>query len=375
MKPRLKSGLPVYFLEDGSARIGAQHEFTQQIADKKGNLRVLFEYLDGSLSSKEIVDSISNILGIPASEAENALTFLNNAGVLEDAEIYEDILPSLQVNHRFFQIVSPDLQSPITHAQKTLSSKTVSLLGMGGGGAAIFASLCRMGFKELRICDYDIVDESNLNRQLIFKKSDVGRKKVEVAKEFAADLNDTKIVSFDLKLSSEKDIVDVIKGSDLVICAVDEPPFVIQHLINTCCVKLNMPYICCLSQHTKGRFFTVIPHQSGCMGCLEFMYLEQDPQFFEQLKAILHPFQPQQTAVISPHIMLLASLISDEAIRTLTGYAPARAVGKQIDVDYLTGELTEVVSWTRNDTCPICSDTTSEKLPEVFLLLDKEILA
>lgn len=123
MKPRLKSGLPVYFLEDGSARIGAQHEFRQQIADKKGNLRVLFEHLDGSLSSKEIVDSISNILGIPASEAENALTFLNNAGVLEDAEIYEDILPSLQVNHRFFQIVSPDLQSPITHAQKLFPQK------------------------------------------------------------------------------------------------------------------------------------------------------------------------------------------------------------------------------------------------------------
>ena len=69
--------------------------------------------------------------------------------------------------------------------QKVLEKQTVLVLGVGGLGSVVMMNLLRLGIGKLIIVDYDVVDEHNLNRQLMFSKSDVGKPKVERAKENA----------------------------------------------------------------------------------------------------------------------------------------------------------------------------------------------
>ena len=122
-----------------------------------------------------------------------------------------------------------------------LKSKKVLVIGVGGGGQHVTTYLLTNGVTNLTIVDFDKVELSNLNRQILLSENDVGKDKVEVAKKaLLARNSEAHITSFNLKVD-ESNINDLIKGFDLVVDAVDN--WQSKLLISKACHLAHIPFL------------------------------------------------------------------------------------------------------------------------------------
>ena len=130
--------------------------------------------------------------------------------------------------------------------QLLLKNTKVALLGLGSVAHYVIMALVSSGIGSFKCVDFDVVDERNIGRQPIFKRSDIGRPKSEVVKEYI--LNNRKnidVQAFNIKLESEKDVEKIVSDCDIVIHLCDLPRFLIHRWINNACLKLNKPNILC----------------------------------------------------------------------------------------------------------------------------------
>ena len=110
-----------------------------------------------------------------------------------------------------------------------IQSKTIAIFGLGGVGGTAFEALVRTGFRKFVICDFDKVDPTNLNRQILYTSNDIGRNKVEAAKERALSINpDIEINVINTKINSET-IKELDKYHiDFIADAIDDVPAKIE---------------------------------------------------------------------------------------------------------------------------------------------------
>ena len=125
--------------------------------------------------------------------------------------------------------------------QKKLKAAKVLVAGAGGLGCPILQYLSAAGVGTIGIVDHDVVDESNLQRQVLFTVSDVGKPKVDCAKEKILALNPyIQVKTYNTKLTSQN-ALDIIKEYDVVVDGTDNFPT--RYLINDACVLLNKPNV------------------------------------------------------------------------------------------------------------------------------------
>jgi len=125
--------------------------------------------------------------------------------------------------------------------QRKLKAARVLVVGSGGLGSPLLLYLAAAGVGNIGIVDFDIVDESNLQRQVIFDVEDVGKSKCEVAKKRVLALNPhIKVTTYNTKLSS-KNALEIIKNYDLVADGTDNFPT--RYLVNDTCVLLGKPNV------------------------------------------------------------------------------------------------------------------------------------
>ena len=125
--------------------------------------------------------------------------------------------------------------------QLSLLDAKVLILGAGGLGSPAAMYLAAAGIGTLGIIDMDVVDESNLQRQILHNVERVGARKVDSAKETINALNpDVNVVTYDARLSSEN-ILDVLEGYDVVVDGADNFPS--RYLLNDASVKLGIPVV------------------------------------------------------------------------------------------------------------------------------------
>lgn len=125
--------------------------------------------------------------------------------------------------------------------QRKLKAAKVLVVGTGGLGAPLLQYLAAAGVGTLGVLDFDVVDDSNLQRQVLFSVSDVGRPKVEAAKERLENLNPhINIITHNTMLSSEN-AMEIIKDYDLVADGTDNFPT--RYLVNDACVLLGIPNV------------------------------------------------------------------------------------------------------------------------------------
>lgn len=125
--------------------------------------------------------------------------------------------------------------------QRKLKEAKVLVIGTGGLGAPLLQYLAAAGVGHLGIVDFDIVDQSNLQRQVLFGMEDIGRPKVEAASERLRNLNpDIEIRTFNTRFTS-KNALDIMKGYDLVADGTDNFPT--RYLVNDAAVILDIPNV------------------------------------------------------------------------------------------------------------------------------------
>ncbi|MGW4411112.1 HesA/MoeB/ThiF family protein [Nonomuraea sp. NPDC004702] len=358
---RVKPIYPVYRLDGTRFRIGAQAGVTVDFTDPYGQLWTLVEALDGTRTLGEVAAAVGRAHpGIGVEDVLGAVRDLDGRGFLEDAR------PSpydggdarrYQGNVNYFSHYA-GLSAAREQPQDRLRGAHCVLLGLGGGGSYILPMLLAAGFGRITAVDYDRVELSNLNRQFLYRESDLGAYKTAVAARTAREVNPgVEFAAVQRRIESAADVARLVRGADVAICAIDEPPFVAQRRVNAGCVQEGVPYVCGGSFVTRGRLFSVRPHETGCMDCLHLYYSRADPSYLAQLAGALRAEHGRVTLAFAPHIALIASLITGEAIRLVTGHAEPIALGRQLDVHFETGELEVMSQWPRDpDGCPVCGD-------------------
>ncbi len=223
--------------------------------------------------------------------------------------------------------------------QKLLDAK-VLLLGAGGLGAPTALYLAAAGVGTLGIVDDDVVDVSNLQRQVIHATSRVGTPKVDSAEHAIADLNpDVKVVKYQTRLDSSN-IMEIIEGYDVIVDGVDNFPT--RYLLNDATVRLGIPVVSASILGFDGQLSVFKPYDGPCYRCL---YPVPPP-------AELAPSCGANGVLgVLPGVMGLLQAV--EVVKLVTG-AGDPLIGRLLLYEALSTSFTEL-KVRRDPDCPICS--------------------
>ena len=202
--------------------------------------------------------------------------------------------------------------------QRKLLNSKVLVVGAGGLGSPTLIYLASTGVGHITIIDSDIINISNLPRQVLYGMDDIGEKKVEVAKEKLESLNkDIKVNAIFARLD-ETNAIDIIKGHDIVIDCSDN--YTTKLLVNDTCLKLDIPFVIAGVSQYDGQVTTCIPHKSK-----DFRSLFIDKPDDEKIIRSVFP----------PAIAVVANIATSEAIKYLIG-SKDLLLNKLLKIDLLT---------------------------------------
>jgi molybdopterin/thiamine biosynthesis adenylyltransferase/rhodanese-related sulfurtransferase len=148
--------------------------------------------------------------------------------------------------------------------QKLLQSK-VLLLGAGGLGSPAALYLAAAGVGTLGVIDMDVVDESNLQRQILHNLERLGERKVDSAKKTLTAMNpDVNVVTYDVRLGADN-VLDILAGYDVILDGTDNFPT--RYLVNDASLKLDIPVVHGSIFRFEGQASVYLPHQGPCYRC------------------------------------------------------------------------------------------------------------
>jgi molybdopterin/thiamine biosynthesis adenylyltransferase/rhodanese-related sulfurtransferase len=238
--------------------------------------------------------------------------------------------------------------------QMKLLDAKVLCLGAGGLGSPIALYLAAAGVGTLGIVDDDVVDLSNLQRQVIHKTSGIGTPKVDSAEAAIKDLNpDVNVVKYQTRLDASN-IMEIIEGYDVIVDGVDNFPT--RYLLNDASVRLGIPVVSAAILGFEGQLSVFAPYDGPCYRCL----------FPVPPPAELAPSCGANGVLgVLPGTMGL--LQATEVIKLITG-SGTPLIGRLLMYDALDASTTEL-KVRRDPECPICSrepDAISDEEMGVF---------
>ena len=263
--PRIKEIYPIYKLHDNLFRVGSQIGITTEISDEDDKMWSLVNILDGRTINDVVDIMLTKYPDLTEQDIIGAIELLDKEGVIEEGATINCIKERYHSNIYYFSRYLNSFKDSID-IQKRLNETTVLLLGLGGGGSNILTLLSGLGPKKIKIVDFDIIEKSNLGRQFLYKEEDVGALKTQI--------------------TCVNDLLPLLDNVDIVICVIDEPQYDIQRIVNKAVVTKNIPCVFGASQVSRGRVYSVVPHQTGCFDCLNIHYTKIDSLFLEQFRGI-----------------------------------------------------------------------------------------
>lgn len=235
--------------------------------------------------------------------------------------------------------------------QKKLLNAKVLLVGMGGLGSPIGVYLAAAGVGTIGIVDFDVVDHSNLQRQIIYGTSDVGKPKLEVAAKRLRDINsDVTVKKYEAGLSSEN-AMDIIIDYDIVIDGTDNFPT--RYLVNDACVLLGKTNVYGSIFKFEGQSTVFAPQLGGpCYRCL---YPEPPPPGFVPSCA--------EGGVVGILPGVIGVIQATEAVKIITGQGEPM-IGRLLLYNSLKMSFKEL-KLRKDPECPICGEN-----PTIHELID-----
>lgn len=225
--------------------------------------------------------------------------------------------------------------------QKKLLNAKVLMLGAGGLGSPAAYYLAAAGIGKLGIIDSDVVDRSNLQRQILHNESRVGVSKAESARMTLSELNpDIEIVPHNVRLTADN-VIDIFKDYDIIVDGGDNFPT--RYLVNDACVHLNKPNVTGSIFRFEGQVTVVLPKEGPCYRCL---YPEPPPPEFAP--------SCQEAGVLGVLPGVVGCLQAVEVIKLILGIGKP-LVGRLLMYDALSQRFREM-KIRRDHDCRMCGD-------------------
>jgi adenylyltransferase/sulfurtransferase len=236
--------------------------------------------------------------------------------------------------------------------QKRLKNARVLCVGAGGLGSPALLYLAAAGVGTLGIVDFDVVDESNLQRQVIHGQSDVGRPKAESARDSIQEINPyVNVVLHEVRLDSDN-AMEIFAQYDLIVDGTDN--FATRYLVNDACVLLGKPYVWGSIYRFDGQASVFWAEYGPCYRCL---YPEPPPPGMVPSCA--------EGGVLGVLCASIGSIQVNEAIKLITGIGEPLA-GRLMIYDALEMSY-RTVRVRKDPECAVCG-----KNPTITELIDYE---
>ena len=235
------------------------------------------------------------------------------------------------------------------NGQEKLKAAKVLVIGAGGLGSPALLYLAAAGVGTLGIAEFDRVDVSNLQRQILFDAQQVGHGKAEAAHARLHALNPHIQINVHAEQLDAGNVLDMVREYDVVLDGTDR--FAVRYLINDVCVLLKKPLVSAAIHRFEGQAFTYVPQQGPCYRCL-------------------FPEPPQDGAVpncaeagvlgVLPGVM--GTLQATEAIKLITGIGEP-LIGRLLTYDALDMRFGEF-QFAANPACAVCGIQPSITQPQ-----------
>jgi len=224
--------------------------------------------------------------------------------------------------------------------QEKLKQAKVVVAGGGGLGSSSSIYLAAAGVGTIRIVDHDVVELSNLNRQILHWDKDIGRNKVESAAEKLSQLNrNVKIEPVEATIN-ENNVSAIVAGFDVIVDAMDNLPT--RFLLNRAAIAHNIPFVHGAVFGLEGRAMTIIPGKTACLRC------------------VYRGFTPQaKFPVIGVTPAVIGCIQATEVIKYITGIGNL-LTNRILVYDGLKMKFTELTV-KRNPSCEHCGKSRGER--------------
>jgi len=263
-------------------------------------------------------------------------------------------IDDVQLSHEEVKRYSRHLIMPEVgmEGQKKLKAASVLLIGAGGLGSPLAMYLAAAGIGRIGLVDYDVVDYTNLQRQIIHGTKDVGRPKLDSAKERILDINPhVHVDTYEVPLTSEN-AMEIFEPYDIVIDGTDNFPT--RYLTNDACVLLGKPNVYGSIFRFEGQASVFYAEAGPCYRCL---FPEPPPPGLVPSCA--------EGGVLGILPGTIGAIQATEAVKLILG-AGESLVGRLLLYDALNMSF-EQVRLRKNPNCPICGQN-----PTVTELIDYE---
>jgi bacteriocin biosynthesis cyclodehydratase domain-containing protein len=313
--------------------------------------------LIGCLCSDE--ESVQQVCGALLTLREERLLSKVSSPVEQPTRLSPEQVRHYDRQIRFFQdLADSDLvgcDEGIT-AQERLSSASVLICGLGGLGNVVASSLAAAGVGTLVLCDDDVVEASNLTRQVMFSTDDIGRGKADALAARLTRINPyVSLVPEKRRVERAADISGLAKASDLVISCADQPSVAEMSAIMTEACWPDTPHVLggSYSFHLGLFGLFVIPGVTACWHCLRAAVSH------EHGRERSRPFIPKtrNAGVIGAQSGVIGNVIAWEAVRFLAGMETGLS-NRWVEFDFGPLALRERPIVRRPD-CPWCSRTVN----------------
>ena len=383
---RIKPEHSPYRTSSGNVRIGGViFGIGAELADPHGWLWTLVEALDGSRDVEGAAAAVRALHpGISRAQALHAITRLNEEGFLEVAA-GSSTLPE------------PPAQLPLTERERSRYSRGMTLLrwmdrtprasawepqirlrdarilivGLGGTGSSAAQALVASGVGNTHCLDGDVVELSNLNRQLLYTEADLGRAKVAVAVDRLRSSNGDVTVSGERTvIRSAEQLTGILSvpppdgGYDLLLLCADDPP-AIRDWANRACLATGTPWVTGGYSGPLASAGVFVPGSGGCWSCLRLGEADRRdlglaPGQDERVASARLPWHPANAVTAG----LAGLLIAHAALALLTGI-PRLEPGFRYGLNTALPGEPILDRFPRRPDCPACGPSSgAEKVDD-----------
>ncbi|MDX1922152.1 MAG: HesA/MoeB/ThiF family protein [Alphaproteobacteria bacterium] len=232
--------------------------------------------------------------------------------------------------------------------QEKICAGTAAIVGMGGLGASAALYLAGAGVKQLILIDHDKVEESNLQRQVIYTESDIGELKVAASAKRLHALNSNVHIQMHNARLDEANAIKILEAADVVLDCTDN--FATRFLLNDVCITLKKPLISASVQGFGGQLATFKSHLGNGHACYRCLFPETPPKG-------MVPSCPE-AGVFGPIVGILGVMQAAEALKELAGIGSTQTCLFMLDSQNMAGKSITVE---QNPTCPSCSPNGSKQ--------------
>lgn len=327
--------------------VSSHPKLKDHLYDEKGSLRSFvniyrgdddIRYLDREDTAISADDELSIIPSIAGGAEAPAETLRKPGPARVAAAAASETLSAEEIRRYSRHFTLPEFGMD---GQKKLKASSVLLVGAGGLGSPLALYLAAAGVGRIGIVDFDIVDETNLQRQVLHGTADVGRKKLDSARDRLQDINPhITIETHETALTSDN-ALDILSHYDVVADGTDNFPT--RYLVNDACVLLGIPNIYASIFRFEGQVSVFGMEGGPCYRCV---YEQPPPPGLVPSCA--------EGGVLGVLPGLVGTLQTTEVIKVLTGIGEP-LVGRLLIIDALDMKF-RTLKIRKNPDCPICGD-------------------